>query len=58
MAWPLQVPRAVILEVASEADKRRYETFAMRSYVEDNRCLLGHSMPATYTRGSCHHAPI
>ena len=33
-----QVPKSVIMEVASLADKQRYEAFAQRSYVEDNRC--------------------
>ena len=28
------------MEVASLADKQRYETFAQRSYVEDNRRAL------------------
>ena len=35
-----QVPRLVVMEVASLADKQRYETFVQRSYVEDNRRVL------------------
>ena len=31
------VPRSVVLAVASPADAARYDTFAVRSYVEDNR---------------------
>ena len=35
-----QVPKAVVMEVASKGDRRRYDTFALRSYVEDNRRAL------------------
>lgn len=33
----------MIMEVTSPADKRRYDTFALRSYVEDNRCRSARS---------------
>lgn len=35
----LQVPQSIVTEVASEADSKKYCTFALRSFVEDNRQL-------------------
>lgn len=39
MAAAVQVPAAVVKEVVSESDARRYDTYAMRSFVEDNAQL-------------------
>ena len=38
-ACSLQVPQSVVKEVVTEADAKRYDTYAMRSFVEDNRQL-------------------
>lgn len=35
----LQVPQSIVTEVASEADRKKYASFALRSFVEDNRQL-------------------
>lgn len=45
-----QVPQSVVKEVVSEADVRRYETYGMRSFVEDNRQLTWCPSPG------CEHA--
>ena len=34
-----QVPRRIVLEVAAPANVERYQRYALRSYVEDNRKL-------------------
>ncbi|KAK9905069.1 hypothetical protein WJX75_009180 [Coccomyxa subellipsoidea] len=44
------VPQSVVKEVVSEADVRRYETYGMRSFVEDNRQLTWCPSPG------CEHA--
>ncbi|BDA49808.1 probable E3 ubiquitin-protein ligase ARI7 [Coccomyxa sp. Obi] len=44
------VPQSVVKEVVSEADAKRYDTYAMRSFVEDNRQLTWCPAPG------CEHA--
>jgi ariadne-1 len=45
-----QVLVSIIKEVSSEADRRRYDTYALRSFVEDNRQLTWCPSPG------CEHA--
>ncbi|EIE18671.1 IBR-domain-containing protein [Coccomyxa subellipsoidea C-169] len=47
---PAAVPAAVVKEVVSESDARRYDTYAMRSFVEDNAQLTWCPSPG------CEHA--
>lgn len=45
----LQVPQSIITEVASDTDLKKYSSFALRSFVEDNRQLTWCPSPGQLT---------
>lgn len=45
----LQVPQSIITEVASEADRKKHSTFALRSFVEENRQLTWCPSPGEHS---------
>ncbi len=44
-AWLLQVPQSVVVEVAEQAWRKKYETFQLRSFVEDNKRFIWCPLP-------------